>query len=230
MRAPLSRSRPASSVRLPASREPSACRRPRPARRACARLRASPASWPTRRSACPSASGRRRGSRAAGASWRSGERARIQAAGLRARLADSRIGGAHDHHPRDVAFKDPRDLPRAARHLERHPILWVKARAKQLQLFWCRVDPTCRAHLTILRDRDLTEIAVHVQPNRSTDRSHLVLLLVVELTEKQRANDNDRYVLTAHPGKSQGRPTENARARSPSSTNGLPCRVLPESP
>jgi hypothetical protein len=24
--------------------------------------------------------------------------------------------------------------------------------------------------------------------------------------ENQRANDNDRYVLTAHPGKSQGRP------------------------
>ena len=30
--------------------------------------------------------------------------------------------------------------------------------------------------------------------------------LVVELAEKQRANDNDRYELTAHPGKSQGRP------------------------
>src|SRR5439155_22943833 len=30
--------------------------------------------------------------------------------------------------------------------------------------------------------------------------------LDVELAEKQRANDNDRYVLTAHPGKSQGRP------------------------
>src|SRR5438876_6023157 len=47
---------------------------------------------------------------------------------------------------------------------------------------------------------------MHVQPNRPTDRSHLVLLSVVELAEKQRANDNDRYVLTAHPGKSQGRP------------------------
>ena len=37
MRAPVSRSRPPSSVRLPASRGPSACRRPRLARRACAR-------------------------------------------------------------------------------------------------------------------------------------------------------------------------------------------------
>jgi hypothetical protein len=75
-----------------------------------------------------------------------------------------------------VALQDPRDLPRAAAHLERDPIPRIKARAEQLQLVGRRLDPTTGAHLTILRDRDLTEIAVHIQPDRPTDRSHLVLL------------------------------------------------------
>ena len=101
-----------------------------------------------------------------------------------------------------MPLEDLRDLPRAAGYLERHPIPWVKACGEQLQALRRRVDPTRGAHLAVLRDRDLTEIAVYVQPDRPTDRSHLVLLLVIELAEKQRANDNDRYVLTAHPGKS----------------------------
>jgi hypothetical protein len=68
-----------------------------------------------------------------------------------------------------------------------------------------RRDPASGAQRALLDDRDLAEIAVHIQPNRPADCPHLILLASIE-PENQRANDNDRYVLAAHPGKSQGRP------------------------
>ena len=134
------------------------------------------------------------------------ERPRVQPVCLRARPPDPRIRRAHHDDPGDVRLEDPRDLPRAPGHLQRHPILPAKTRGEQLKPLRRRLDATRRAHHTSLRDRDLAEIAMHIQPDRSADRSHLVLLSTVDLTENQRANDNDRYVLTAHPGKSQGRP------------------------
>ena len=48
----------------------------------------------------------------------------------------------------------------------------------------------------------LTEFTVHIQPHSPTSRSHHNLPLLCEPLEKQRANDNDRYLLTAHPGNS----------------------------
>src|SRR5215207_4104893 len=47
--------------------------------------------------------------------------------------------------------------------------------------------------------------------------------------ENQRANDNDRCVLAAHPGKSQGRPPSKPELEA-HRPNGLPNRVLRESP
>src|SRR5439155_25320253 len=53
--------------------------------------------------------------------------------------------------------------------------------------------------------------------------------LVVEVAEKQRANDNDRYELTAHPGKSQGRPPILPGLEAHRPKRPAPLR-LPESP
>jgi len=62
-----------------------------------------------------------------------------------------------------VRLDQPRDLPRVARHLKRHPIIRGKAPREQLDLLWLGLDPTGRAKLTILDDRDLAEIQMHIQ-------------------------------------------------------------------
>ena len=62
-----------------------------------------------------------------------------------------------------MRLDSPRDLPRVPRHLEHHPIIWAKARGEQLDLLGLGLDAAGRANLTILDDRDLTEIQVHIQ-------------------------------------------------------------------
>ncbi len=80
--------------------------------------------------------------------------------------------------------------------------------------------------LPVLDDRDLTEATVNIQ----TDRSHLLLLLLwLLLGENRWANDSDGFVLSAPPGKSQGRPPK-SRARSPSTRTGLPSLRSPRRP
>jgi hypothetical protein len=118
--------------------------------------------------------------------------------------------------------QDPRDLPRGAGHLQRHPVARAQARREQLQRLGCRSDPPRGSHLPGLPDSDLTEIAVHIQPDRSTNRTHFVRLEFVEHVANPRANDNDRYVLEAPPGQVAGAATEKARARSPSSKTACP--------
>jgi hypothetical protein len=71
------------------------------------------------------------------------------------------IRADHDH-PLHVRFEDLRDLPAAARHLQRHPI------GRQQTLLQCPEtlrrarDSTARADLRVLADRYHTEIAVQV--------------------------------------------------------------------
>jgi hypothetical protein len=132
------------------------------------------------------------------------QRARIEPIGLRPRLTDPRVVGAHDDHPAHVPFEDPGDLPGAAGHLQRHPILAPEAAGEPFEHLRRRLDPPRRAHPPGLADRDLAEIAVHVQPDRSPDRpAHDNLLASINGGE-QRANDNDRYVLAAQPGQVAG--------------------------
>ena len=50
------------------------------------------------------------------------QRPRVQPVGLRPRLANTGIGGTDHDDAGDVPLQDPRDLPRAPRHLERHPV------------------------------------------------------------------------------------------------------------
>jgi hypothetical protein len=45
------------------------------------------------------------------------QRPRVEAVGLRPRLADAGIGGADDDDPGDVRRRDPFDLPRRPAHL-----------------------------------------------------------------------------------------------------------------
>src|ERR1019366_8614879 len=82
-----------------------------------------------------------------------------------------------------------------------------QALRQHLQRLRRRRNPTRRAHLPVLADSDLTEIQVHVQPNRSTDRLHDIPPNVDE-REKQRANDTDGYVLEAQSGQVAGAATE----------------------
>ena len=150
------------------------------------------------------------------------ERPRVEAVGLRARLADPRIGWAQRPPPaRRGARGSARSPTRCPMTSSATRSSRVKARAEQLQLLGRRIDPARRAHLTVLGDRDLTEIAMHIQPDRSTDRSHLVLLWLLNSREKQRANDTDGFALTAQPGKSQGRPLKSPGSK-PIVQNGLP--------
>ena len=62
-----------------------------------------------------------------------------------------------------MRLDQPRDLPRVPRHLERHPVIRAKAPCEQLDLLGLGLDPTRRAELTILDDRDLAEIQMHIQ-------------------------------------------------------------------
>jgi len=74
-----------------------------------------------------------------------------------------------------------------------------------------------RADLTILDDRDLTEIQVYVQRDRP-HRNHLPRTRSTEW-ETPWANDTDGSALAAQPDKSQGRPLINPGSTRPSSKN-----------
>ena len=139
------------------------------------------------------------------------QRASVEPIGLRARLPDPRVAGMHDQHLADVRLEDPRDLPRVAGHLQHHPIARAEALRKQLQRRRRRLDPARRTDLARLDDRDLAEVAVDVQP----DAPHPLSLPRRRSEGNRWANDTDGFVLTAHPGRSQGRPPK-SRARSPS--------------
>ena len=139
------------------------------------------------------------------------ERAGVEPVGLRARLPDPRVARMHDQHPADVRLQDPRDLPRVAGHLKHHPIACAETLREQLERRRRRLDPARRTDLARLDDRDLAEIAVDVQPNAP----HPLSFLAVDQKGTGGQNDTDGFVLTAHPGRSQGRPPK-SRARSPS--------------
>jgi hypothetical protein len=61
-------------------------------------------------------------------------------------------------------------------HLKRNAIIWAQTPGEQLNLLRLGVDPPSGANLTILNDRDLTEIQVHIQRDRPPDYRHPVLL------------------------------------------------------
>ena len=93
----------------------------------------------------------------------------IKPVGLCPGLTNTGIARADHQHLRDMRVQDPRDLPRVPSHLKRHPIIRAQAPREQLDLLRLGIDPPSRANLAVLNDRDLTEIQVHIQPNRPHD-------------------------------------------------------------
>src|SRR4051795_396558 len=90
--------------------------------------------------------------------------------------------------------------------------------------------PSAGPDLAFLADRDHAEVAVNVQADRAADpprHSHPHLHDATDERENQRDNDTDRYVLEAQSRQVAGAAERKARARSPSSKNGLPACVLP---
>jgi hypothetical protein len=69
------------------------------------------------------------------------QRARVEAIGLRSRLADAGVARRDDDHARHVRLEDLRDRPRIARHLQRHQIARVETLREQLQRLRPRLDP-----------------------------------------------------------------------------------------
>ena len=153
------------------------------------------------------------------------QRQRVQAVGLGPRLPDPRVAGTDHHHTRDVPLEDPGDLPRVAGHLQRDTVARRQALGEQLHGLARARHPAAGAAAGRIDDRDLTEIAVDVQPNRS----HPFGSPPRRPDRRTGGQTTKTYALAAQPGKSQGRPTKR-RARSPSRKTGLPLCVLPRSP
>jgi hypothetical protein len=154
-----------------------------------------------------------------------GQGAGVEPVGLGPGLADPGVVGRHDDHPRDVWLKDPRDRPRVARHLQRHPVAGVEALGKQLQRVRTRLDPPRRTQPALRDDRHLAEVAMDIQRYRS----HPDLLTVNDDAENWWANDIDGSALAAQPGKSQGRPLKSPGSK-PIAQNGLPSLRSPKGP
>jgi hypothetical protein len=74
---------------------------------------------------------------------------------------------------------------------------------KQLQLLGRRRDASGRTRPPTLSDRDLTEVAMHIQSDRST---HHTPPASTTHEGERRTNDTYGVRVAAHPGKSQGRP------------------------
>jgi hypothetical protein len=100
-----------------------------------------------------------------------GQRPRVQAIGLGPGVTDPGVTGRDHDHARDVRLDDPRDLPRVPAHLQDHPIVGAQARREQLQHLRARRDPARRPYRARLGDRHLTEVAMHIQPDRPHRRS-----------------------------------------------------------
>src|SRR3954453_5057894 len=63
-------------------------------------------------------------------------------------------------------LREQHGLPAGPDRRRRHPIPTPETDGEQLEHLRRRLDPPRRSHQTLLTDRDLTEIAVHVQPDR----------------------------------------------------------------
>jgi hypothetical protein len=86
---------------------------------------------------------------------------------------------------------------------------------------------TTRAKLTVLDDRHLAEIQMHVQPNRP---HHRLPRLARQGRETQWANDTDGSALEAQPDKSQGRPPKSPGSNAHRPRTGLPNMRSPKAP
>jgi hypothetical protein len=122
-----------------------------------------------------------------------------------------------------VGRDDPSDRHRIPGRLERDPIIRSKASCEQLEPGWAGLYPPCTAHPAVLCDRDLAEVAVHVE----RDQAHRNLLSLAAQAETRRAKRQLRIRARGTPGQSQGRPTTNDGLAAHSVSGGLPNLASP---
>ena len=100
---------------------------------------------------------------------------------------------------------------RVAGRLQHHPVRRPQALREQRKLLGRRGDPSGRARPASVGDRDLTEVAMHVQPDRPAH--HQPPSSTTQRGSSAGKNDTYGFALAAHPGKSQGRPVTPAGSR-----------------
>jgi hypothetical protein len=159
------------------------------------------------------------------------ERARVEPVGLRARLGDPRVIRADHDHPVHIRLEDPCGLPSSTAHLHRDPVRRHKARGSVSSASGVvatrpaeRTTPSSQIATSQKSRSRSRPTARPTHLNNDCTASHLPTRLTER--ENQRANDTDRYVLAAQPGRVAGAATQQPRARSPSSKTA--CR--PRSP
>ena len=139
----------------------------------------------------------------------------VDLVGLDLRLRDRpRLHRVGHHHPRDprldqlgrsrACCTSPRSRP--------HPRA-AKLSANTRSSSPVIVDLPGLADPPVLPDRDLRELAMHIQPDTSASHRYTSNLLRLTIWESRRANDTYGSALAAHPGKSQGRPSTNTRSK-----------------
>ena len=107
-------------------------------------------------------------------------------------------------------LEDPRDLSRVAAHLKRDPVIRAQTAGEQLEVLQCRLHPPDRSQLPGLHDRDLAELAMDIQPDRSHPNTSTSSS---QNQENKWANDTDGFALEAQPDKSQGRPLKSTDSK-----------------
>src|SRR4051794_12110494 len=123
-----------------------------------------------------------------------------------------------------MALEDRHDHVAAARRLQRDDIARDQALREDLKRVDARRDPARRPNVAAFRDRDLAEVAMNIQPEPAHRPP-----LVDDRRERGGTHDTDRFVLSAHRERSQGRPRT-----TPSSQligyDGLPVPVSQQRP
>ena len=155
-----------------------------------------------------------------------GQRERVEKISLRTRLTDPGIAGRHDDHPGHVRLEDPRDLPRVTGHLERHLVIGCEALGEQLQVLRRARDTPPLAATAAIEDRDLAEVAMHIQ----ADRSHHYPLSSLDRSGEPVGKRHRRIRARSATGQVAGAATEKPGSQPIVQEPACPTCVLPEGP
>jgi hypothetical protein len=102
-----------------------------------------------------------------------GQHARVDLVGLHARMADRpHVLRVRQHHLGHMRRKYARDRHRVARRLQHHAISRRQAPREQLKLLRRARDPPSRPCPAAVGDSDLTEVAMDIQPDRTSRPFH----------------------------------------------------------
>jgi len=150
---------------------------------------------------------------------------RVDLVGLDLRLGDrpGLLRVAH-HNAGDMALQQPHDRVRIASRLQRDLVGRRETAGEQPQRLRCRVDPSGLADQPVLPDRDLREIAMHIQSDAPS--AHCAHLVSRGRWVKQKAGKTT----PTDPRSKRIRASRRGghlltRPRRPSNKNGLPVHV-----